>query len=82
MIKLDDTYYLDADSKNFILKKFPSGNNKSDTVVGYYSTVPQALRALQELDLKDAIKYLETFIQVSEEFNRIMEKRIKISCNA
>lgn len=71
-IKIDDEYFLELDSYNFILKKkyFSEELNKElDTILGYFPSVALALECLK----KDKINNLSKEISLDKYISKLKE---------
>lgn len=71
-IKIDDEYFLELDSYNFILKRkyFSEELNKElDTILGYFPSVALALEWLK----KDKINNLSKEISLDEYISKLKE---------
>jgi hypothetical protein len=75
MIKIDDKYFITADSCQYVLRKKVGTNKKgeeTDSIIGYYSNVPNALagfirNAERESIADDTIKTITDLIKFHNE---------------
>ena len=91
MIRIDDTYFIDVDELIYTLKKKRIGKNKkgeeieTETTLGYYSSLQNALTAAMKYDtmiklseeeytLKEAISIVN---EVYDRFSRLLKEAIK-----
>lgn len=86
MININDKFYIDADENQFILKEKGTVQDKSSknygeetqTTLGYFNTVEQALLCLEKILLRRAIKVKDyTLKQAVNEIRAIHEDIFK-----
>ena len=79
MIKLKDTLYLDADSRQFILKEkmvVLKGKNAGDTYykeIGYYPTLKTLIRALAERQMYDEVSRVHSLAEIQDKLGEWAE---------
>jgi len=86
MININDKFCIDADEKQFILKELGTVQDKesknygevTQTLLGYFNTVEQALLYLEKILLRRAIKVKDyTLKEAVEEIRAIHEEVFK-----
>ncbi len=65
-IILDSDYYIEIDSLNWILKKRRKSPKSQDKVLGYYSTLENALLVYEEKMIKKACLDCDTEIYIHQ----------------
>lgn len=74
MIKLNNGYYINADRWNYILKKSHSKEGIQDKMIGYYSTLENAVMGYYDLRTKKQIQKEEQDLKKAiEELKNIKE---------
>lgn len=85
MIKIDDKYFITADSCQYVLRKKGAINKKgeeTDSIIGYYSNVPNALagfikNAERENVADDTIKTITDLIKFHNEAKETVKRLLK-----
>lgn len=85
MIKIDDKYFITADSCQYVLRKKGAINKKgeeTDSIMGYYSNVPNALagfirNAERENIADDTIKTIPDLIKFHNEAKETVKRLLK-----
>lgn len=85
MIKIDDKYFITADSCQYVLRKKVGTNKKgeeTDSIIGYYSNVPNALagfirNAERESIADDTIKTITDLIKFHNEAKETVKRLLK-----
>lgn len=85
MIKIDDKYFITADSCQYVLRKKGAINKKgeeTDSIMGYYSNVPNALagfirNAERENIADDTIKTITDLIKFHNEAKETVKRLLK-----
>ena len=78
--------YLESDSNQFILKRYSGKTGKNGeelhTVLGFYNTIPQAIKKIYHLKVNDSVaknlkELLDDHRRIIKEIEELFEEEIK-----